>query len=54
MTIERHIEELRAELSSVVDPAERRKIAAELELAQAELRARLAGMTVLTHVKPPF
>ncbi|WP_198931560.1 hypothetical protein [Rhizobium rhizosphaerae] len=49
MTIEQHIEELRAELKNAVDAAERRKVMAELELAQAELAVLLAE-----DVNPPI
>lgn len=47
MTLERHIEELRAELRGVSDPAELRQIEAELKAAEAE-RADLKG-TVEAH-----
>lgn len=40
--LETQIEELRAELRNA-DPAERRQIQAELEQAQAELAAAIAG-----------
>lgn len=43
--LEIHIEELRAELRNA-DPAERRQIEAELQLAEAELAAAIA--------EPPF
>ncbi|MGR6533314.1 hypothetical protein [Brevundimonas sp. RM1] len=36
MTLEQHIEELRAELRGVLDPRELRQIAAELEAAEAQ------------------
>ncbi len=39
MTLEQHIEELRAELAWNDDPAEIRQIEAELETALAELAA---------------
>ncbi|TCU08639.1 hypothetical protein EV132_12625 [Rhizobium sullae] len=35
MTIEQHIEELRAELKNTCDAAERRQIETELDLARA-------------------
>ncbi|MBX4967763.1 hypothetical protein [Rhizobium binae] len=37
MTIEQHIEELRAELKNACDPSERRQIEAELDFAEADL-----------------
>ncbi|MCW1429346.1 hypothetical protein [Novosphingobium sp. JCM 18896] len=40
MSIEQQIEELRAELSACDEAAERDQIAAELELARAELTAQ--------------
>jgi len=49
MTIEQHIEELRAELKNAVNAAERRQIQAELELAEAELAVALAE-----EPEPPF
>jgi hypothetical protein len=48
-----HIEELRAELRNA-DPAERRQIAAELELAQAELAAAIAEQDGTIDADPPF
>ncbi|WP_292059087.1 hypothetical protein [Brevundimonas sp. UBA5936] len=39
MTLEQHIEELRAELRGVVDPRELRQIAVELEAAEIKLAA---------------
>ncbi|MFH1554544.1 MAG: hypothetical protein B7Y01_03755 [Xanthobacter sp. 17-67-6] len=42
MTLEQHIEELRAELRNAVDAGERREIKVELETARAELARRLA------------
>ncbi|HKX90021.1 MAG TPA: hypothetical protein VJM13_12470 [Sphingopyxis sp.] len=44
MTIEQHIEELRAELSWCYDAAERAQIEAELEAAKALLVAREAAI----------
>jgi hypothetical protein len=41
MTIEQHIEELRAELRNASDPEERRQIEAELTAATEELAALL-------------
>lgn len=40
MTIEQHIEELRAELIGCDDAVERSQIAAELQAAKAQLAAR--------------
>lgn len=54
MTIEQHIEELRAELRNPVDGAERRQIQAELEVAQAELAIATAEMHGLAEAEPPF
>lgn len=42
MTLEQHIEELRAELRNCGDHKERRQIERELEEARAELTCRLA------------
>ncbi|MEP9356354.1 hypothetical protein ABLE93_22625 [Xanthobacter sp. KR7-65] len=42
MTLEHHIEELRAELANTVEAGERRQIAAELEAARAELARKIA------------
>lgn len=53
MTIEQHIEELRAELRNA-DPAERRQIEGELELARAELAVRLAEQAGAIEAEPPF
>ncbi|TCM48358.1 hypothetical protein C8J36_11458 [Rhizobium sp. PP-F2F-G48] len=44
MTIEQHIEELRAELRNAVDRKERQQIVAELAAAVAELDALLEKM----------
>ena len=44
MTIEQHIEELRAELHNAVDHEERQQIMAELAAAVAELDALLESM----------
>lgn len=43
MTLEQHIEELRAELRNAVDAGERREIEVELETASAELDRRIVG-----------
>ncbi|CAN7626965.1 hypothetical protein [Pararhizobium sp. LjRoot238] len=42
MTIEQHIEELRAELKNAVDAEERHQIEAELEAARADLTRHIA------------
>ncbi|ABS70195.1 conserved hypothetical protein (plasmid) [Xanthobacter versatilis] len=42
MTLEHHIEELRAELRNAVDAGERHQIEAELEAARAQLARRIA------------
>ncbi|MFG1423218.1 hypothetical protein [Roseixanthobacter liquoris] len=42
MTLEQHIEELRAELRNAVDAGEHREIEVELETARAELACRVA------------
>jgi hypothetical protein len=54
MTIEQYIEELRAELKNACDAAERRQIALELELAQAELNVALAEQFATIDAEPPF
>ena len=54
MTIEQHIKELRAELRSASDSAERRQIEAELELAKAELVVMLAEQDGSIEAEPPF
>ncbi|MEF0944430.1 hypothetical protein [Rhizobium sp. BR 362] len=54
MTIEQHIEELRAELGSACDAAERRQIEAELQLAQADLAVMLAEQEGAIEAEPPF
>ena len=51
--LEIQIEELRAELRNA-DPAERRQIAVELELAQAELAAEIAEQDSSIDAAPPF
>ena len=51
--IEDLIEMLLAELRSA-DPAERRQIEAELELAQAELAVALAEQEGVIDAEPPF
>ncbi|MCZ7976319.1 hypothetical protein OLP54_14065 [Agrobacterium sp. MAFF310724] len=54
MTIEQHIEEMRAELNNACDAAERRQIEGELELAQAELVVELAEQVGAIDAEPPF
>jgi ABC-type Zn uptake system ZnuABC Zn-binding protein ZnuA len=53
IALEIQVEELRVELSNA-DPAERRQIAAELELAQAELAAVIAEQEGTIDADPPF
>lgn len=50
--LEIQIEELRAELRNA-DPAERRQIQAELEQAQGELVAAIAGQEGAIDAEPP-
>ncbi|PKA40031.1 hypothetical protein CWR43_29370 [Rhizobium sullae] len=52
--IEQQIEELRAELNACIEPAERREIEAELEIAQAELIVMLAEKDGSIEAEPPF
>ncbi|GEO87579.1 MULTISPECIES: hypothetical protein [Alphaproteobacteria] len=54
MTIEHHIEELRAELKNACDAVERRKIQTELDLAQAELAIITAEQDGSVDAEPPF
>ncbi|TCR97904.1 hypothetical protein [Rhizobium sp. BK418] len=54
ISIEEQIEELRAELSNAVDPAERCQIIAELYLAQAELNLAHAELSGTVDTEPPF
>jgi len=54
MTIEQHIEELRAELNNTLDAAERREIEAELQLAEADLAVALAEQDGVIEAGPPF
>jgi hypothetical protein len=54
MTIEQHIEELRAELRNAYDTAERRQIEVELELAKADLVVMLAEQEGAIEAEPPF
>lgn len=53
MTIEQHIEELRAELRNACEAYERRAIEVELECAQAELAIIVAEQDGRLDVKPP-
>jgi len=54
MTIEQHIEELRAELKNAFGARERREIAVELELAEAELIVAKAEQERCIDAGPPF
>lgn len=54
MTIEQHIEELRAELRNAWGAAERRQIEAELQLAEADLAVTLAEQEGAVEAEPPF
>ncbi len=54
MTIEQHIEELRAEFNNACDAAESREIQAELDLAQAELAIITAEQDGRVDAEPPF
>lgn len=54
MTIDQHIEELRAELRNAVYPTERREIVAELELALAERELIWAEQEGRVSAEPPF
>ncbi|MBB3303271.1 hypothetical protein FHT72_006924 [Rhizobium sp. BK077] len=54
MTIEQHIEELRAELKNACDATARRQIEVELELARAELAVQLAEQVGAIKAEPPF
>lgn len=54
MTIEQHIEELRAELKNAFDARERRQIETEFELAEAELIVALAEQGGCIDAEPPF
>jgi ABC-type Zn uptake system ZnuABC Zn-binding protein ZnuA len=53
IALEIQVEELRAELRNA-DPAERRQIEAELELAHAELAAAIAEQDGTIDAAPPF
>lgn len=54
MTIEQHIEELRAELKNAVDASERSQLMAELQLAQADLALNCAELAGEIGAEPPF
>jgi hypothetical protein len=54
MTIEQHIDELRLELKNAFDADERQEIAAELELAEAEMIVTMAEQHGLIDAEPPF
>lgn len=54
MSIEQHIEELRAELRNAVYRDERREIEAALELALAEREVIWAEQEALMNAEPPF
>ena len=52
--LETELEELRAEMNACIDPAERRQIAMELELIQAELAVIIAEQDGAIDAPPPF
>jgi len=54
MSIDQHIEELRAELRNAVDPEERRWIKEELAMALAEREAIWTEQESLASSEPPF
>ncbi|WJH38894.1 hypothetical protein N7E02_03985 (plasmid) [Aliirhizobium terrae] len=54
MHLEQHIEELRLEKNASVDPAERRRLELELELACAELAVIIAEQDGQVSAEPPF
>jgi hypothetical protein len=54
ISIESHIEELRAELRNACDQVERIQIHAELELAEAELILAIAEQSGEVDAEPPF
>jgi len=54
MTIEQHIEELRAELKNAIDASERQQIEAEFEMSEAELLVALAEQDGCVDAEPPF
>lgn len=53
ITLEIHVQQLRRELKNA-DPAERRQIEAELEMAEAELAAAIAEQEGTIDAAPPF
>ena len=54
MSIDQHIDELRAELRNAVDAMERREIKEALEMALAEREAIWAEMEGFVGAVPPF
>ena len=54
ISIESHIEELRAELRNADDQGERSLIRVELELAEAELALAIAEQSGEVDAEPPF
>lgn len=54
ISIESHIEELRAELCNACDQRERAEIRAELQLAEAELILAIAEQSGEVDAEPPF
>lgn len=52
--LETELEELRAEMNACIDAADRRQIATELELVQAELAVIMAEQDGAVDVEPPF
>lgn len=54
MSIDQHIEELRAEVRNAVYRDERREIEAALELALAEREVIWAEQEALMNAEPPF
>lgn len=54
MLLEKHIEELRAELRNAVYSDERHEIEVELELACAELAVIMAEQEGVIDAEPPF
>jgi hypothetical protein len=53
ISIDQHIQELRAELRNAVDKDERREIAAELATAEARLAVEETAFAALMAVEPP-
>jgi hypothetical protein len=54
ISIESHIEELRAELRNAGDQRERAEIRAELELSEVELALAIAEQSGDVDAEPPF